>query len=74
MADVALEGSIEALLETMPAVEAEDRFAHELRGVRHTDGESGRTARGPHLTDLIVHHRARGRERAPVRRASKRRC
>lgn len=62
MADVALDGTVETLLGTMPAVEAEDRFAQELRGVRAADGESGRTARGPHLTDLIVHHRERKRE------------
>jgi DNA replication and repair protein RecF len=62
MADVALAGSVEAMLDRMPAVDAEDRYAHELAGARASDGEAGRTASGPHLTDLIVHHRERGRE------------
>lgn len=62
MADVALQGSVEALLETMPAVEAEDRFAQMLASQRGSDAEMGRTASGPHLTDLIVHHSEKGRE------------
>ncbi len=62
MADVALQGAVEAMLDAMPAVEAEDRFAQTLAGQRPADAETGRTASGPHLTDLIVHHRERGRE------------
>ncbi len=62
MADVALEGTVEALLETLPAVEAEDQFAQTLAVQRGADADAGRTAVGPHLTDLIVHHRERGRE------------
>jgi len=46
LAQIALEGAVEAML------------ARE----RHGDGEAGRTAIGPHLTDLIVYHREQGRE------------
>jgi len=62
LAQIALEGAVEAMLETMPAVEAEDAFALMLARERHGDGEAGRTAIGPHLTDLIVYHREQGRE------------
>ena len=62
IAQIALEGSVEGMLDTMPAIDAEDTFAETLARTRVADGESGRTANGPHLTDLIVHHRERGRE------------
>jgi DNA replication and repair protein RecF len=62
MAQIALEGTVEGMLETMPAIEAEDQFAEMLARERVTDGEAGRTAVGPHLTDLIVHHREKGLE------------
>jgi DNA replication and repair protein RecF len=62
MADVALQGTVEAMLETMPAVEAEDRFAQILASQRGSDAEMGRTASGPHLTDLVVHHSEKARE------------
>lgn len=62
MADIAVEGAVEAMLETMAAVDAEDRFAHTLANQRVIDAEMGRTASGPHLTDLIVSHREKRRE------------
>ena len=62
MADIAVDGAVEAMLGSMPAVEAEDRFAATLANQRTIDGEMGRTASGPHLTDLVVRHREKGRE------------
>ena len=61
-ADVALDGNVELSLESMPALAAEDAFAQCLKSNRTQDAESGRTHSGPHLTDLIVYHRAKGRE------------
>lgn len=62
MANVGLEGELENLLDGLPAVEVEDRFVDTLRVRRAQDLEAGRTARGPHATDLIVHHAEKGRE------------
>jgi DNA replication and repair protein RecF len=53
-ARVAARGSIEDLLASVPAVEAETRYRAELRGNRERDAAAGRTLDGPHLTDLAV--------------------
>ena len=61
-ADVALAGTIEALLERSPAVEVEDAVSAALARARPGDAESGRTSVGPHLTDFVVRHHEKGRE------------
>ena len=52
----ALEGSLEADLAALPAVEAEDRYAAVLRTTRERDRGAGRTLDGPHRSDLAVEH------------------
>jgi DNA replication and repair protein RecF len=61
-ADIALAGTIEALLERVAAVDVEDEFAATLAQSRPNDAESGRTSAGPHLTDFVVRHHEKGRE------------
>jgi DNA replication and repair protein RecF len=51
-----LEGSIEDSLQTLSAVEAEDRYAQTLRETRERDRAASRTLDGPHRSDLIVEH------------------
>ncbi|MBI3673754.1 MAG: DNA replication/repair protein RecF, partial [Rhizobiales bacterium] len=55
-AKVAVEGEIEALLEAMPAVHAEDEYRRLLADSRRLDQAAGRTLRGPHRSDLAVVH------------------
>ena len=61
-ADIALSGTVEALLRRSAAVEVEDEFAAALALSRASDAESGRTSAGPHLTDFVVRHHEKGRE------------
>jgi DNA replication and repair protein RecF len=51
-----LAGSIEDSLQTLSAVEAEDRYAQTLRETRERDRAASRTLDGPHRSDLIVEH------------------
>jgi DNA replication and repair protein RecF len=55
-ADVALEGEIERLLGTCPALEAEDIYRGILRCNRSRDAAVGRTLIGPQASDLCVRH------------------
>ena len=55
-AAVALDGDVEHLVETLPALEAEDRYRALLRDNRFRDMAAGRTTVGPHLADLRVRH------------------
>ncbi len=55
-----LAGAVEAWLDDVPALEAEDRLKAKLAQNRRIDGESGMTAEGPHRSDLDVTHVARG--------------
>lgn len=55
-ADIALDGSLEAELETTPAVEIEEGFAADLKSARAADRQFGQTRLGPHRTDLAVRH------------------
>jgi DNA replication and repair protein RecF len=55
-ADVALEGEIERLVGTCPALEAEDIYRGILRGNRSRDAAAGRTLIGPQASDLCVRH------------------
>lgn len=60
-ADIALEGELEAMLETDKAADVEDAFTATLHGRRRLDAEAGRALAGPHRSDLIVSHREKGR-------------
>ena len=55
-AEVAVEGEIEGLVSTMPAVRAEDEYRMMLRDSRRVDAAAGRTLKGPHRSDLAVVH------------------
>ncbi|MCB1503489.1 MAG: DNA replication/repair protein RecF [Hyphomicrobiaceae bacterium] len=66
-ADLALEGTLEALLADHPAVEVEDRYMRELRAVRERDRAAGRALSGPHRSDLVVGH---GPKAMPARLSS----
>jgi len=58
-AEIALDGWIEALGLTRPAVEIEDRYRAVLKDNRALDAAAGRTRDGPHLTDLAVTYAAK---------------
>lgn len=60
-ADIAVAGTVEALLEQHAAVDVEDQFAGMLAGSRGADAEARRTSAGPHLTEFVVKHREKGR-------------
>jgi DNA replication and repair protein RecF len=66
-ARLALEGEVEALAASGPAVEAEDRYRAMLRANRGRDAAAGRTLIGPHVGDLAVRH---GPKDAPAASAS----
>jgi DNA replication and repair protein RecF len=51
-----VEGEIEGLLGTMPAVRAEDKYRMILGESRGLDRAAGRTLRGPHRSDFQVVH------------------
>jgi DNA replication and repair protein RecF len=55
-ADLAIEGEIDALVASLPAVDAEDRFRAMLRQSRVRDRAAGRTLVGPQASDLLVRH------------------
>jgi DNA replication and repair protein RecF len=55
-AAIGLEGEIDALVATRPAVDAEDRYRAILRDGRPRDRAAGRTLVGPQATDLLVRH------------------
>jgi DNA replication and repair protein RecF len=59
-AEIALEGWMETLVLTYPAVEVEDRYRATLRQNRVRDAHAGRTLDGPHLTDLGVVYAPKG--------------
>ncbi len=66
-AEIALQGWMEALVLTHPAVEVEDRYRAVLKENRGRDAAAGRTLDGPHLTDLSVVYEPKG---IPARDAS----
>jgi DNA replication and repair protein RecF len=59
-AEIALEGWMETMVLTEPAVEVEDRYRAVLRDNRPRDASAGRTLDGPHLTDLAVYYQPKG--------------
>jgi len=56
VAGLALEGTLEADLERLAAVEVEDIYRQRLREGRERDRAAGRTLDGPHRSDLLVAH------------------
>jgi len=56
---LALEGTLEAALRDMPAVDVEDDYARQLAAGRERDRAAGRTLTGPHRADLRVAHGAK---------------
>ncbi|MDQ2633400.1 MAG: DNA replication/repair protein RecF [Pseudomonadota bacterium] len=56
-ADLALAGSMEAMVGHAPAVEIEETFRRALASGRERDRAAGRTLDGPHRSDLLVRHR-----------------
>ena len=55
-AGIAAEGQVEDLLEQGPALAAEDQIRQNLAEGRIEDGETGRTAIGPHRSNFAVRH------------------
>ena len=55
--DLAIAGNIEAWLDSMPALQVEERFRDALAVERARDAAQGRASTGPHRSDLCVHHR-----------------
>ncbi|MGH6820605.1 MAG: DNA replication/repair protein RecF [Methylocella sp.] len=66
-ADLAVEGDVERLVGTCPALEAEDIYRGILRGNRSRDAAAGRTLIGPQASDLCVRH---GPKQVPAAQAS----
>jgi DNA replication and repair protein RecF len=58
--EIALDGWMEKLLPTHPAVEIEERYRAVLQENRARDAAAGRTLDGPHLTDLVVVYPQKG--------------
>lgn len=59
-AEIALEGWMETLVLSHPAIEVEDRYRAVLRDNRAKDAAAGRTTDGPHLSDLTVVYAPKG--------------
>ncbi|MFN3686787.1 DNA replication/repair protein RecF [Salinarimonas sp.] len=55
-AEIALEGEIDALVASLPALDAEERYRAMLREGRARDRAAGRTLVGPQASDLAVRH------------------
>ena len=53
---IAVEGTLEANLGSMPALDVEERYKAALRSGRERDRAAGRTLEGPHRSDLVVEH------------------
>jgi DNA replication and repair protein RecF len=55
-ADIALVGELDAMIASMPALEAETTYRTMLRDNRARDAAAGRTLIGPQTSDLAVRH------------------
>lgn len=66
-AELFLQGDVEALIGTRPALEVEDIYRGMLRDNRNRDAAAGRTLIGPQAADLIVRH---GPKQADAARSS----
>jgi DNA replication and repair protein RecF len=58
-ADLRLEGEIDDLVATLPALDAEDAYRERLAAMRPRDKAAGRTLAGPQASDLAVRHAAK---------------
>jgi DNA replication and repair protein RecF len=58
--DLGLEGAVEDWLRGGPALAAEDRLRDGLAARRRQDAESGGAGLGPHRSDLLARHQAKG--------------
>lgn len=58
-AELSLQGEFEDRFKDLPASDAEDAYMQALNEGRYRDRAAGRTLLGPHLTDMIVLHRAK---------------
>lgn len=56
---LAMAGAVEAWLDEMPALAAEERLREALAAGRRGDAESGSAGIGPHRSDLVVRHAAK---------------
>lgn len=59
-AALALQGLLETGLQTMAALQVEEDFAGKLAANRASDARSGRTSEGPHRSDMLATHMAKG--------------
>ena len=59
-AEIAIEGWMEALVLSHPAIEVEDRYRAVLKENRGRDAAAGRTLDGPHLSDFAVVYAPKG--------------
>ncbi len=66
-AEVALQGDVETLIGTRPALEVEEIYRDMLRANRSRDAAAGRTLIGPQAADLAVRH---GPKQADAARSS----
>ncbi len=57
--DLALVGDVDAELDRVPALAAEETLRRTLALSRRLDAEAGRALNGPHRSDLAVRHRAK---------------
>lgn len=64
--EIALDGWMEKLLPSHPAIEIEERYRAVLRENRARDAAAGRTLDGPHLTDLLAVYAQKGIAAADV--------
>ena len=55
--DLDITGGLEPMLDSLPAVAAEDRFRAALAEGRALDAVTGGAVQGPHRADLLVRHR-----------------
>jgi DNA replication and repair protein RecF len=60
IAEMTLNGWMEKLIPTHPAIEVEERYRALLQDNRARDAAAGRTLDGPHLTDLSVVYTQKG--------------
>jgi len=61
-ARLALAGGVEALLDRMKALDAEEAFREHLLSSRLRDAETGGAAIGPHRSDLLATHVSKGQK------------
>ncbi len=60
-ADISLDGELEEALGGQSKEAVAQEFAHRLKSRRRLDAEAGRALAGPHRSDLVAVHRAKGR-------------